>query len=389
MVSLYLKIIFALLSLVPFLFSCGDIQQKEAKRTVNSNNHHSASAISDRGDDDAEPNDSEPPDEATDHLNNHPVDPTPEQNSVPTVDVPEGPVPQIDFTRYHSQEDISAYLKSVAKAFPKMIQFHTLGKSTEGREIDYISMSKSIPGTVPTLYLNGTHHGDEWSTTEAVLAMINYIIQNLKDPMVSSLLKRYEIFFQPIVNPDGHASTQRENSEGLDLNRDYAFPRRSEADSFKSVETRLVKALLDEKKFSAGIAYHGGTECILWPYGYDWDKTPDDDKMRTIAKMAADAMGFSQYFMSVALYPAEGEHSDYAYMKHRTFSYTFEITNEKIPSESSLAFFMERTVKGTLAFMQGVMAADGGYLTLLPPTEEEVASWGVYHDVWNGGPRRE
>ena len=92
----------------------------------------------------------------------------------------------IDFTRYHSQEEINSYLKEVATAHPELAHFHLLGYSQRGREVNYLVLSKGDADALPAIYLNGTHHGNEKSSTEAALGLKYRIArgeQTLAGPM--------------------------------------------------------------------------------------------------------------------------------------------------------------------------------------------------------------
>lgn len=275
-------------------------------------------------------------------------------------------LPAISFDHYHSQEEIADYLRAVADAAPNFTRFEVLGESSQGREIAVLVIDATGEEDPPALYANGTHHGDEKCGTEAALALIDYLLQHRADPDIAALLEAYAVYVQPLVNPDGHANNQRGDAYGRDPNRDYMIPGRDESEAFQLVETRLVRDLHDRVDIRASIAYHGGVEVILWPWGFTYDHTADHDLFNTLAKEGADAMGFDSYYESVELFPAEGEYSDFAYMSSQTLSITAEISEVKTPSTSDLATIVDRARRGSIAYLEAVRAYEAGELALEP-----------------------
>ena len=266
----------------------------------------------------------------------------------------------LSFAQYHSQADIHTYLTSMATQHPSFVSFATLGSSRQGREIAYIVVSNKDATTVPALYFNGTHHGDEWSSTESILGFADYLIAHHDEPAVSAILDAYAVYLQPLVNPDGHLAKTREDSTGTDPNRDYAYPERTDAASFKVPEIKLVKDLVDRIKPRAAAAYHSGIEEVLWPWCYTGDASTDDALLSSSGRTAAEAMGFDRYLQSYDDYASTGEFIDYAYWKYKTVALTFEVSIVKTPSASQLDGIVQSSVKGALAFVDAIAKADAG-----------------------------
>jgi predicted deacylase len=270
----------------------------------------------------------------------------------------------LDFSRYHSQDEIAQYLRGQAQAYPSLVQFQVLGDSDEHREIAYLVVTKSTAPDAPALYFNGTHHGNEWSSTEGILGLIDYLIQHRDDAEVSGWLTRYRFFLQPLVNPDGHAASTREDVNGADPNRDYAFPELNENDAFKTHIIQVVKKLTDKVKFRAAVAYHSGIEEVLWSWCYTGNHITDYDLLYTLAKKAATAMGFDRYLQSYDDYFTQGEFIDYLYMKQRTLALTFEVSEIMTPPESELEAIVNRSIQGALAVIRSVDGYDRGTMPL-------------------------
>ncbi len=285
------------------------------------------------------------------------------------------PAHALEFNKYHSQDEIKSWLLDLAKQHPELVKLKFLGYSQQGREINYIIISKHHEQeNQPALYFNGTHHGNEKSSTESILGLIDFIIDNRSEPVVSEILDQYAIYLQPIVNPDGHALHSRMDSVGRDPNRDYSFPERDEQESFKIQDVRLVKSLVDQVKFRAAGAFHSGLEAILWPWCFTPQRNAENDTFYTLSKMTADAMGISRYAQSYSDYPTRGEFIDYVFMAHGTLALTFEVSPEPTPAAPRLAHYVQRSVKGALAFMRGVMALDRGNLRIQAAPDSKLVS---------------
>lgn len=290
------------------------------------------------------------------------------------------PLLAIDFSHYHSQDEINEFLRDTARAAPEFAHFHNLGYSDQGREINYLVLAKGDPDALPAVYLNGTHHGNEKSSTETVLGVIDYLVKHRTDPEVARLVETYAFYLQPMVNPDGHAADSRGDALGRDPNRDYAFPERGDDDSFKIAPVRLVKELVDKVHFRAAIALHSGMEGVLWPWCFSPQRSPEADTFYTLSKLTAEAMGMQRFAQSYRDYPTRGEFIDYAYMTHGTLAVTIEVSSEGNPAATRLAYYVQRGILGALVYYHGVMQLDEGLLEIkrAPDTRGvTVASRGV------------
>src|SRR5262245_13838556 len=108
------------------------------------------------------------------------------------------PAAAITFDRYHSQAEIAEFLRATADERPELAAVHVLGESEQGREVAYLVLTKSADANPPALYFNGTHHGNEWSSTESVLALIDHLVAHADDAAESALLEHYAIYLQPL-----------------------------------------------------------------------------------------------------------------------------------------------------------------------------------------------
>jgi hypothetical protein len=267
---------------------------------------------------------------------------------------------ELTFDRYHSQAEIHQFLQGEALKHPEFVSFATLGVSRQNREIAYVVISNREPASQKAFYFNGTHHGDEWSSTEGILALADYLIGHRDEPRVRAILDQYAIYLQPLVNPDGHQVKTRVDSQGNDPNRDYAYTGEAGEDAFHLPEIRLVRDLVDRIHPRAAAAYHSGIQEVLWPWCYTALPPAAEESLAGAGKAAADAMHFDRYLQSYDDYPTTGEFIDYAYMKYGTAALTFEVSTAKTPSVSQLDGVVKNSVRGALAFIDAVRAEDLG-----------------------------
>ena len=271
----------------------------------------------------------------------------------------------IDFNKYHTVTEINAFMKEQARMNPSLVTYTLLGHSAQKREIIYVKIATPSNAAKEAIYFNGTHHGDEKSSTEVVLGLIDYFIKNANNLEVRAILNDYDLYFQPLVNPDGHANNRRGTANGADPNRDYSYPEIKDENAFYQVETQLVKTLVDEKKFKGAIAYHSGIVEILWPWCYTGDASRDDSVLASVTKEMAKATGVNRYMPSYYDYATTGEFIDYVHWKNGTIALTVELTPKKTPPISEIPSVISTAVKGALSFVGSLKKYDEGKLKLL------------------------
>lgn len=274
------------------------------------------------------------------------------------------PLSALTFNRYHTLREINDYLVAKSEQYPELVETRTLGKSRLGRDINYAIIQPRDLKQRRAIFLNGTHHGNEKSSTEAVIGVMDYLLTNHNKPNIRNLLNTFAFYILPLVNPDGHAANSRTDSRGLDINRDYSYPLRTSEHSFLTESSQLVRTLMEQVKFRAAIAYHAGMEAILWPACYTGSPPTDLALFRTLSKKTADAMGFDRYLQSYQDYPSEGEFIDFAYSTYGTLAITMEVSEDPTPRETVLPLIIDKSIKGSIAYIEGLRDHELGRLDI-------------------------
>lgn len=120
---------------------------------------------------------------------------------------------------------VERYLRELRAAAAASGFQHIESRRTDGHPISLLQ--RYCPNPLATLYLSAGMHGDE---PAGPLALIRLLKRGLLPATLS-----YVIF--PLLNPAGMARNQRNNREGLDINRDYA--------RFQTAEARAHRQLLE------------------------------------------------------------------------------------------------------------------------------------------------
>ena len=89
----------------------------------------------------------------------------------------------LDKTKYHIWDEVSVYLNDIADDFQlsDIVELMPIGTSREGKPLWVLRISKEgiagkDPDTKPAAFIMGAHHAREHVSKEAVLALIDKII---------------------------------------------------------------------------------------------------------------------------------------------------------------------------------------------------------------------
>ena len=93
-------------------------------------------------------------------------------------------------------EDLMAYAKYLSCHYFNLIQYESMGRSLDGREIFLIKVGKGTENII----LTGGVHGRESVNPMVLLCMAEYYCEELKE-----YLDRVSIYIVPVLNPDGYS----------------------------------------------------------------------------------------------------------------------------------------------------------------------------------------
>ena len=157
---------------------------------------------------------------------------------------------------YRSIDGVYTFLNDLKDTNPvNLTLFQLTTKSVNNRPLPLVRV-KLGPGNPAEKYLfvAGTH-GDEAIAVEAMLAAIQYYS---RDSVLNRYLDQNVTFdFVPLHNPDGYAENERENANGIDLNRDFPF---AVQDRELQPETAALINLVNGQNYAASLFFHSANE---------------------------------------------------------------------------------------------------------------------------------
>ena len=109
---------------------------------------------------------------------------------------------------YWRLADIEAQLAAWQAAHPDLVHVDVLGFSGQGRPIPLVKISDHAAEreAEPRLFFHGAQHANEGLGTGAIMRQIAALLDGHgDDPAVTARVDGLELFFAPVINPDGHA----------------------------------------------------------------------------------------------------------------------------------------------------------------------------------------
>lgn len=262
---------------------------------------------------------------------------------------------------YHNYKELEADMRSLAARAPDLVSVFSIGKSTRGRDLWAVRLTKGATGTQrskkPGIVFMGTHHAREHLSTEVPLLIAKHLVDNRSDAEIARLLDTRDVYFIPMVNPDGveydieggkyhmHRKNMAKNSDGstgVDLNRNYAWgwggggasPNPDDdtyrgPSAFSEPESKAVRDFVSARpNLKVMLSYHTFSELVLYPWGGSDDQIPDQKALAAFKNMAGEMGKMTGYtpMQSSELYVATGDTCDWAWGEKGIFAFTFELT---------------------------------------------------------------
>ncbi len=272
--------------------------------------------------------------------------------------------PSRDMGGYMTLDEIYAYLDTLIDDHRNLVSNKThIGYTLEGRDMWAVKISDNpnLDEDEPEVMFTAAIHAREVITPLVMLNIMDYLTDWYGVlPEVAELVDNRELWFVIPVNPDGYyynevtnpngggmwRKNRRNNGDGsfgVDLNRNYAYEwgyddvgsSPSGFDNtyrgtgpFSEPESQNMRDFTIAHEFVITVYYHSYSNLILWPWGYDYYITPDNDLFA--------AMGDSMSLMNGydpgpahTLYPANGVTDDWGYgeqvLKNMNLAFTFEV----------------------------------------------------------------
>ncbi|MFT6369095.1 MAG: hypothetical protein ACJAUQ_001643 [Maribacter sp.] len=179
----------------------------------------------------------------------------------------------------------NAHIQNFIHQLPASFHLNVLGESVKGIPIYGLKVGTGLK----RILMWSQMHGNESTTTKAVLDLINYLKLELGE--TENILQNFTLQFIPILNPDGAKAYTRVNANGIDLNRD--------AQNLLQPESRILKSIYEDFKpdycfnlhdqrtiFNVGRTEKPATVSFLAP-AFDEGRNVSETRLKSMQLIAA------------------------------------------------------------------------------------------------------
>ncbi|MCK4365318.1 MAG: hypothetical protein KAW45_04655 [Thermoplasmatales archaeon] len=284
---------------------------------------------------------------------------------------------------YYSYDELTELLGELQQDYSNIFMYESLGKTYQGRDIWLVKISDNVEinETEPEVLFTGGMHGNEkigFQVTIYSLKAIaeNYTYLNVNESFtmhIRYIVNNTELYFIPMVNPDGCEVGTRKNRRpndcilgkwlfrGVDINRNFGY-KWEEFDkhpiyylidsgkapgvrfpifdfwgfdeigngtyrgpsAFSENETESIRDFVENHDIITGIDYHSKGKTILYPWG--WTKNPPQDE-QIFLSIAEGISKINDFEISQGShwYYTFGAFTDWIYGVHNSIHFIFEL----------------------------------------------------------------
>jgi hypothetical protein len=246
--------------------------------------------------------------------------------------------------------------------YPNLVSARdSIGASWEGRALWVFKISDNvqIDEDEPEVFYNSLIHAREPESWAWQLNYITWLLTNYgTDDEATEIINNRELYFLPVVNPDGYEYNRQTNPNGggmwrknrrsgggVDLNRNWGYmwgydnsgssPYPSDEtyrgpSGFSEPETQAARDFIISRDFKFILNGHTYGNWFLYPYSYNGSYTPDHNIFVAIGDSAAALTGYTPGTCWETLgYYANGEATDWQYGDQGILSVVVETGSSK------------------------------------------------------------
>lgn len=268
---------------------------------------------------------------------------------------------------FFTYNEFLAHLDTMAALYPNLITIRQpIGnyQTAQGRPIYWVKLSDNVgqdeTNTEPQVLYTAIHHAREPLGLSQLIFYMYFLLENYAtNPDVQNVVNNNELFFVPMLNPDGYIYNQTQNPNGggmwrknrrnngdgtfgVDLNRNYSYEWGGDGSSgvssdetyrgttaFSEPESQAIKWFIENHNFVTELNYHTYSDLLLFPWGYtQLEQCPDHNAFLAFTNDMVRNNSLANIQAS-GLYNAAGGSDDWAYGdttgKPKIFSMTPEL----------------------------------------------------------------
>ena len=292
------------------------------------------------------------------------------QEKKKSTEVIDYPVPQNfglgSMGGYYTLQEVLNVLDSMHLKYPNLVsqKLQAGGQtSIEGRPLYYVKISQHPDQVLPLpkVFYNALIHAREPEGMEQLIFYMWYLLENYNtNEEVTYLVNNLEMYFLPVVNPDGYEynhtiapsgggmwrKNRKDNGDGsygVDLNRNFGYewgyddigssPTPSDetyrgTGPFSEPETQSMRDISEQVTFSEALNYHTYSDLFLYPWSYITQDSPDSTTFWNFSRLMTTQNRYTTGVPGAVLYNTNGDANDWMYgeqtAKPKVFAYTPE-----------------------------------------------------------------
>jgi len=207
---------------------------------------------------------------------------------------------------FYTFSEVEAKLDELKTTYPNLITVkESIGTTFEGNDIWMVKISDNpeVDENEPAAYFDGLHHAREPLSMATNINFMFWLLEHYEtDSSVQYLIDNRELYFVPVVNPDGYLFNEQTDPKGgglwrknrntnggggcigIDLNRNYGYEFAHDGSCasndpcsgvyhgtgpFSEAESAAVRDLMTQIEPKMAFSIHSTAGTYLMPYGYD------------------------------------------------------------------------------------------------------------------------
>ncbi|PLX07972.1 MAG: hypothetical protein C0598_12985 [Marinilabiliales bacterium] len=269
---------------------------------------------------------------------------------------------------YYTLDEVMNELDDMASLYPNLITTRQVVSADtlthEGRLMYWVKISDNpnIDEDEPEILYTAAHHAREVITPQQLIYYMWHLLENYNsDTDIQSLVDNTEMYFVPIVNPDGYEynyttnpngggmwrKNRNDNDDGtygVDLNRNYGYKWGNDNDgsspytydetyrgtgAFSEPETKNMRDFCNEHEFQIALNYHSYSNLLLYSWGWTPDLPEDYDLFNSHATLMSLENNYTTGPANTTIYNVNGDSNDWMYgertTKEKIYAYVPEI----------------------------------------------------------------
>ncbi|XP_067142504.1 uncharacterized protein [Centruroides vittatus] len=271
------------------------------------------------------------------------------------------------FDKYRTSVQIYEFLDELRSRYSELIKINDVGVTYRNRTLKLIQVKAMPRLRKPIIWIDGGIHAREWITPATATYFIYKLLTEYgTNKHITHLMKSYDWYIMPLVNPDGYDYTFRKkrfwrknrsksplHKKGVDLNRNFPYewnnslirPNARKPKSLdyigpfpmSEIETQVIFNSLRNinSRVKLFLSLHSYGQYIIFPWGCKTENIKDYDGLKNMGEHAAEGIEelygteYKTNSLIKIVYPAPGNSIDWAYghfgIKH---SFVFELRDK-------------------------------------------------------------